>query len=87
MTYVRDQVYRLTVYDHTGLGGPMGTEQVSKIATDNFSTYQKAVNEFFRIYERNRGGILEVKCPEKPKLGEVYDFGSYGMGITKERVR
>lgn len=87
MTYVLDQIYRLTVYDHTGLGGPMGSERTSIMATDNFSTYQKAVNEFHRIFERNRPGIVRVRCPEKPKLGEVYDFGSYGMRITKERVR
>lgn len=77
-------IYRLTVYDHRQLGGPMHLPaQTPVIAADNFSTAVKAKAQFAKIFQKNQPYGYRMPTP---KIGKWYDFASFGMRITKERV-
>jgi hypothetical protein len=80
MTYI----YRLTIYDHTQLGGPMGVSySIPVVATENFNDYAGANQQFQKIAKTRK---VVDHLPAHPKLNQVYDYRSFGMQITRERV-
>jgi hypothetical protein len=81
-------IYRLTVYDHTQRGGPMHLPASTPIiATDNFRLHAAAQRAFHAIAEKNNVPEWSKPLPRVPAIGQTYDFGSFGMRITKERLR
>jgi len=79
-------VYVLYIWDHSKLGGPMGSESVDLLATRLFSTEGKALRHAIK-QARRYGYKWDRKKSDKHTKNDLLDIGAIGLEIRKMRVR
>lgn len=92
---VERRVVEVKVWDHSQLGGPMGTEDVSLIRTELFSAERKAIewaikyanahaSQHFKWYASN--DIKKAKGNAKKIKDALADIGSIGFTFTDKPI-
>ena len=78
----------INVEDHSGLGGPMGSEHTEHITTKICSTIPKALT-WVEKYIKQHGGRLPTdwkKLSQRAKIKFLADTGPYGFSFGKQEV-
>lgn len=77
-------LFEAVVNDHTGLGGPMGSERITRI-THKFFTTREAAIEFLRAWVKTNQPHRYVAIPLRWS-GTPIDLASVGLEIETHTI-
>jgi len=85
-------VIEASMFDHSGLGGPMGSEHDDLIDTFLFTDEDKAIDWAYKTVVKHWGGKDRLpdnflKLSRLKKKRELGDIGPCGFTFTKKKVR